>query len=818
MSVEQIKFARTRPYTLGMRAMEILHSETNKCSNSTISSNTVNLEPVYTPIHELQQSTQIEYRNYILNEPWSISNVVRMYTLIPSEYSLQWFRAERFLKELISASHHFGFEIIGNQDDIKIGFLLHIDDLDLLKISFNGEYATCRLTYSDDNFFHNRKIFFYDFFPSSPYHHLQTQPNELHVSPYETLIRAISTLPSHTQGFVQVLFQPAKHNWQQNVKFLTDIEFLGKSIPDPFAPYRSLQMPSGELRNMARKTETKAHEDKPFFFIALRTGIITSESSFKAFPITAFVDLIYRDSQPFQFITEQNYLDKFDHNKVLDMFYRGSIHRPGFLLNSLELSSLVHLPSMQEFAEEGLPIQQLESLRLSQKHQFLNSGINIGEGYEEEKRIPIYIDDELRSKCLHIIGKPGTGKTTLLEHMILQDIENGRGLAYIDPHGDSVKHLLTLIPESKISSTIYIDFGNPEWIPLWNPLCCVPDQDIGYAADELVNAIKSVVKSNAWGDRLEHILRNSFFGLLHLKSATFFDLITLLEESKKSKNKDRNNLKNKIINSLDNEVARLFWKRDYDNYRRDDFAPPLHKLSKLLTGNETISLMLTQPENRINFNEIINSQKVLLLDLSGLGPDTRGILGCFLLSFLHNIALQRHKIKSNQRKLFSIYCDEAHKLTTDTLEHMLTEGRKFSVNLTLAHQFLNQFKQSQKDALSSVGTTIIFNVDINDARFFVKDLQEKVEPKEIITLKTGEAIARIKTDIIKIETPEPKPSLIKDYKEEIINNSQQQYCRRLIEGNNQIRNKRVSNITKRNNFEQCFVQESFPILSYDEFE
>jgi len=163
--------------------------------------------------------------------------------------------------------------------------------------------------------------------------------------------------------------------------------------------------------------------------------------------------------------------------------------------------------------------------------------------------------------------------------MVRQDVERGHGLAFIDPHGDSVKRLLQFIPKNRVESTIYLDFGDPDWVPLWNPLQRVPMQSIGRTAEALVAAIKSVVKKTAWGDRLEHILRNGFAGLLHLEGSTFFDLITLFENSKGTNREERNRLKKRILTAVKNQVLRMFWKRDYELYRRDDFAPPLHKLS-----------------------------------------------------------------------------------------------------------------------------------------------------------------------------------------------------------------------------------------------
>ncbi len=186
--------------------------------------------------------------------------------------------------------------------------------------------------------------------------------------------------------------------------------------------------------------------------------------------------------------------------------------------------------------------------------------------------------------------------------------------------------------------------------------------------------------------------------------------------------------------------------------------------------------MLTQPDNLINFKEIMDSGKTILLDLSNLGPETKGIIGTYLLSFLYSNLLHRSNTESEQRIPFSIYCDEAHKLTTDTLEDIIAESRKFGVSLVLAHQYLSQFTKSQQDALMSMGSTMIFNVDLSDARFLVKDLRGKIDASEIAELERGSAIARLGTKILKIKTPKPLKIQKKIFYNEIIQNSRKLYC------------------------------------------
>ena len=187
--------------------------------------------------------------------------------------------------------------------------------------------------------------------------------------------------------------------------------------------------------------------------------------------------------------------------------------------------------------------------------------------------------------------------------------------------------------------------------------------------------------------------------------------------------------------------------------------------------------MLAQPQNLIDFRNIMDEGKILLVDLSGLGSETREILGGFMLSVLHVTALCRSALPPEKRRPFHIHCDEAHRFTTDALEDLIMETRKYGVGLTLAHQYLSQFETRRKDALASVGTTVIFNVDTKDAAHLKKDLQDKVEVKDLIFLRVGEAIARIGTEIVRFRTPPPREIPKKHFRDRIIAESRRRYYR-----------------------------------------
>jgi len=334
-----------------------------------------------------------------------------------------------------------------------------------------------------------------------------------------------------------------------------------------------------------------------------------------------------------------------------------------------------------------------------------------------------------------------------------------------------IERLLRLLPAEVISRTILFDPGDPDFVPLFNPLNSIPGQDIGRTADELVTAIKSFVGHASWGDRLEHLLKNMIFSLMHIPGTTFLDLSNLL----RNKSRESNQFSKEILQVLDNESVRQFWLHDYLRYGKDDLGPPRNKLSKLLISGP-VSRMLSQPISLFNFRQIMDDGMILLIILSTVGPTVKEALGSFFLALFQLAALSRSEMPIEERKAFHLYCDEAHRfLLSDAIEDLIAETRKFGVSLTLAHQFISQFGWRKTDALASVGSTIVFNVDTKDAEHLRKDLQKLANTDHIITLKRGEAIARVETDIVRIKTPKPREIPSENSRERIIEESRRRY-------------------------------------------
>ena len=585
----------------------------------------------------------------------------------------------------------------------------------------------------------------------------------------------MSAIEAPSVGMYQVLLQAVspEHNWYRNVQILLDYEYTIKLHDGLHSPQRYVQpSPSGDLKQMAWEVENKAHNDKPFYAISLRVAVIGAgdKGSILLRSLATFTSLFQHGGRPLNYITDQHYSDVLSSEQIRDMFVLGMTYRPGFLVNSYELTGPVHIPPLSICEPRQLPLEGLETLPV--RNPDLLDGTWIGTCSYAGSIQYVCIPDNLRKSHTHLIGSSGMGKSTTKEHMILHDIEQGNGVAVLDPHGDLIERLLCLIPELHVQRTIYLNPGDPDWVPLWNPLDRILGQDAGRAANNVVVAIKSFVASGGWGDRLENILRNLVFALLHLPNSTFLDISCLL----RNKSKDENNkiMRREILDVIENETARQFWLHDYDAYGKTELSPPINKLGKLLLS-DTVSLMLSQPESRFNFRKIMDEGKILLINLSNMDTNVKQVLGCFILSLLHLNALSRSSVPIEDRRQFHIHCDEAHQFMTDTLENLIAETRKYNVSLSLSHQYLSQFGKKKTDALSTVGSSIIFNVDKRDAQYLIKDLQEKVKVEELVSLGKGEAIARVGTDIIRIRTRPPLKPPAPNFKDRIIKESRSKY-------------------------------------------
>ncbi len=326
----------------------------------------------------------------------------------------------------------------------------------------------------------------------------------------------------------------------------------------------------------------------------------------------------------------------------------------------------------------------------------------------------------------YIIGKTGTGKTTLLETMMKQDIEQGRGLCLLDPHGDLVERIHNQIPEHRKSDVIYMDITDPHQPWSYNPLKKVAYEKRSLVASSIIEVFKKL-HTNAWGVKLEHLLRFTLLALLDQPHANMGDIPKMLY--------DKEFRKEALKHVVDKEV-KAFWYKEFPKYMYYDALPVLNKIGGLL-AYPCIRRVIIENTQMLSLRKVMDERKILLVNLSkgAIGEDAAQILGSLLLTSLASAAFSRVDVPEHKRVPFFAYLDEFQNFSTLSLVNMLSELRKYKVGMILAHQYMHQLDSDIRHAvLGNVGTHISFRLDTIDAQVMAQKMYPTFNVEDFVNL------------------------------------------------------------------------------------
>lgn len=348
-----------------------------------------------------------------------------------------------------------------------------------------------------------------------------------------------------------------------------------------------------------------------------------------------------------------------------------------------------------------------------------------------------------RLSHMYIIGKTGTGKTTLLETMIYQDIQQGRGMAYIDPHGDSAERVRRSIPEHMKDRLIYLDIPNIDSPWGYNPLKSVPYLKRPLVASGILEIFKKLYDGRSWGVRMEHIFRNVLLTLLDQPKTDFTDIPRILLDKSYRQTASKN---------IVNPSVREFWLNEYEKYphilRANAIAPIQNKIGGFLS-NPIIKRFLIGYEKEISFREIMDSGKILLVNLAKgkIGEDAAYLLGGLIITSIGLAAFSRSNIQEPSRRPFMLFVDEFQNFTTLSLINMLSELRKFKVGLILANQYLHQLEKDIREAvLGNVGTIISFRLGPADAKYMATEFYPTFKQDDLVRLPNYRVYLKLMID------------------------------------------------------------------------
>ena len=347
-----------------------------------------------------------------------------------------------------------------------------------------------------------------------------------------------------------------------------------------------------------------------------------------------------------------------------------------------------------------------------------------------------------RGSHIYIIGKTGTGKSTLMANMIISDIHQGNGLAVIDPHGDLVETVLNYIPEIRINDVIYFNAADLEYPVPFNPLEHVGLHQRHLVVSGLISVFKKIW-SEFWGPRLEHILRHSLFTLLEFPGSTLLQLPRLLTDS---------DFRRIMVSQLTQKEVREFWLLEFEKYsawlKSEAVSPILNKLGQFVTS-PVLRNIVGQKQNTFQLRNVMDERKIMLVNLSKgkIGEDSSALLGSLLVTFIYLAALSRADISEEQRKPFYLYVDEFHSFVTLSFVDILSEARKYGLNLILTHQYITQIDERIRDAIfGNVGTVIAFRVGADDASYLEKEFFPVFNNSDLTNLPNYETYLKLMID------------------------------------------------------------------------
>jgi len=360
------------------------------------------------------------------------------------------------------------------------------------------------------------------------------------------------------------------------------------------------------------------------------------------------------------------------------------------------------------------------------------------------KRFGIKPDD--RRKHMYLIGKTGMGKTNMMANMAIQDIQAGRGVGFIDPHGETAEGLLDFIPQERVNDVIYFNPADQEYPIAFNVMEKVNTEYRHLIASGLVGVFKKIW-ADSWGPRLEYILRNAILGLLEYPGSTLLGVTRILVDK---------NYRERVVEKITDPVVKSFWVDEFtkwnDRVLQEVISPIQNKVGQFLSS-ALIRNIVGQTKSAFNIRDLMDQEKILIMNLSKgrIGEDNSALLGAMMITKIQLAAMARVDVPEDERKDFYLYVDEFQNFATDSFANILSEARKYHLKLILAHQYIGQLTTDTstrvRDAVfGNVGTLATFRIGAEDAEFLEKEFEPVFMIQDLVNLPNRNIYIKLMID------------------------------------------------------------------------
>ena len=426
----------------------------------------------------------------------------------------------------------------------------------------------------------------------------------------------------------------------------------------------------------------------------------------------------------------------------------------------------------------------------------------------QRKKFGIKTDD--RRRHVYAIGKTGVGKTVMLKNMAIQDIQQGKGIGFIDPHGEAAEELLDFIPSDRINDVVYFNPADLDFPIAFNIVEKVNVEHRHLVASGLMGVFKKIWP-DVWSARMEYILNNSILALLEYPGSTLLGVNRMLADPAYRK---------KIVDKVTDPVIKSFWVQEFARYTQryevEATAAIQNKVGQFIS-NPLIRNIIGQVKSSVDMRKIMDEKKILIVNISKgrIGEDNSRLLGALLITKLQLAVMSRVDIPEEKRQDFFLYVDEFQNFATQSFTNILSEARKYRLSLILGHQYITQMEEEVRDAVfGNVGTIVVFRVGAEDAEYLEKEFAPEFVAEDLVNLPKYNIDLKLMIDGVagsafSAETLPPLPKLEESNREKIIKASRERYSipRKIVE-------EKIAKWTGTSNLPEAPLQESRQVL-YD---
>jgi hypothetical protein len=605
------------------------------------------------------------------------------------------------------------------------------------------------------------------------------------VDPLAAITATLAKFETNEEAWIQVLIQPATDGWYKK----TERYLAGKKtgsvsqgvIGALWKPPETTKGDAPTISEYERAQMTGAQEksQKLAYEVAVRIFYRGMTSPGHA---RMRLQAMVASFKQFNTTYLNGFAEKYvSHDpKIMQLYAERRYRGPGFTMNIEEIASLYHLPHTS--------VETPNILWANTATAEPPATLPLVEGNEYQENLsPIAVTNfrghntmfgllrEDRSRHLYIIGQTGTGKSGMLELLTISDIYSPFGFAVIDPHGDYAINILKRIPMERAKDVIYFNPADTEFPIAFNPLEVSDPKLRTHTVSELIGVLKRMFES--WGPRLEYILRYTLLALIEYPEATMLDITRMLTDKK---------FRAEVVAMVDDPVVVNFWNVEFaswnEKFATEAVAPVLNKVGAF-TANPIVRNIIGQPKSSFNVRKIMDERKILIVNLSRglIGEDNAALLGALLVTKIQMAAMSRADIDGDKRIPFYLYVDEFQNFATDSFATILSEARKYALNLTVANQYTAQMMDTVKDAVfGNVGSILSFRTSADDARTMLKYFEPKFTEFDIVHMHNRNFILSMTIDGEKVQAFSAfslnLPQSVTDFSEEIIANSRANYA------------------------------------------